>query len=644
MHLSNKASFFWSYSVPLALMIAFCVLMLPSLPASDARLEFAQNVIARYISGSDPKVDVKFKYFLMSGAIFLASVGLPYWFKRPAPSGRIFALLMQILITVGILRQLEQQNRFVHEYFNRWHVLVSVFLGFLLALTWPVLKPLLSRVLRAIPRTWVWITVFIISVSALTSSLVTDLTFYRSAVGTLIHIPYTMADHLAVLNGRTPWVDYFSQYTQLLSYLGTLLFKMTGPSIGAYTSMMAALSLLEVMLVFWIFSKTTRRASHAGVLFVLWLGISFFPFADWQQPSFYSPFTYFAGHPTRILGPIMILAAMFSRELRPTSMKAIGLGVLSGLVMINNVDFGLPAVGAMFVALLVTRGLRVPLRELGLITLGIGLSVASFLTLCWMRGGSLPNVVGAFDIILAFGRYGFGALPLPREGLQWIIYLTSMMSCALAVLHLPESRPRLRNRAMASVFIGVWVLGTAPYYLNRSHSDVLQFFFSIWALQVVFLALPLLEGPTRRKLEFLPRAWIFIAFVFFTFAAFKLPYPWQQIARLSIPDEKPLAFEAWSSEVRALTQPGDPVALIHPWGFRIAEMSQTVNLFPFPQLGSIMIKAQLEVLEGVLRNRDIKLVWGETPDFIIEVLERQGFSRQGPQAWRRDSHGAVWSQ
>lgn len=634
---TSIATQFWAWLAPSAFLTAWLASRVP-MPKRDLSATLATEVIPSYLKTCIPKPEVQLAYMLMSGAVAGVGFCVIDWVKRshrtePQRVWEVtFAGAVQVAVSVGIAICLVQGQFRVHPYFQHWSMLIWGVIGISLGLSWDRWSPPLRRLLAAIPSGVAWFAAVVVVACAMSGAFFTESSLAIAQSMVTVHLPYTMAEYVAPLNGRTPGINFFPQYVNLLGYVGALVFKVFGISIAAFTGTMVAFGVAQGLLVFWVLTRILNRSSIALPFFILWVGISFFSF-EVTRYNFYGPMNYYANHPGRFFGPMALLAAIVGSSFRTTRRVTIVLGVFAGWVALNNLDFGGPA----FLAASVTLGFASPSKDRSSTLFqffgGAGLALLSVGALNWARTGTVSNFQDSLGFILSFGKYGFFSFPTPSIGLQWIVYFTAMASCATALLLLPHSDGRERSRGMALLYLGLWVLGTAGYYLSRSYAHLLQSYFPAWSLQVILLSIPHLRERAGTRLQVLPRVWASLAFAYFLLATLQVPQNLIQLEHVVNAAPSRLGIQEWVTEVASFSHPGEKVALIHPWGFWIAYESKTLNVAPFAQGGSYLLRSQVALLSRVLKEQGVRLVWGDIPDFIVEQLKSSGYRKKNEKTW-----------
>jgi hypothetical protein len=164
------------------------------------------------------------------------------------------------------------------------------------------------------------------------------------------HLLWTMNETFAVLNGRTPLVDFHAQYGQLWAYLTAAPMALFGASIFVYTSVMAAASGLAMLAGYGIFRRVTRSSLAALALFVPFIATSFYMIVG-PLENRYGPANLYLLWPIRFAAPLLTMW-LTARHLDGAAPRRRWILFLAaGLTAVNNPDFGLASVAATLAAL-----------------------------------------------------------------------------------------------------------------------------------------------------------------------------------------------------------------------------------------------------------------------------------------------------
>ena len=457
------------------------------------------------------------------------------------------------------------------------------------------------------------------------------------------HLQFTFDDFVAQLNGLTALVNYNAQYASLLPFVVSPVLAVAGTTIGAFTMIMCALTLCSLLAVERAFAHVTRNELLAFGLYVPFLAASLFTVVH-HGPERYDFADYFAVFPLRYFGPYVLLwlCVRHLRGLRPRSAST--LFFFASPVLLNNLEFGLPALAATVAACAAASesGKPVLRRLAGSVALGLlgALILVSVLTL--LRAGQLPELDRLTRYSRVFAGAGFSLLPTPLDGLQLIVFATFVAALLAAAL---RYRRRDDNRSLtgALAYSGVFGLGAAAYYMGRSHPVVLVALFSAWALSGALLSLLALRVLTQRpsrsgahgrrariRLQAPAVALIAATFGLAATAVAQVPAPWAQLKRIakSAPAPAPFNLSPAVAFVRTTTAHGEAVVLLAPLGHQIARAAGVRNVSPYSSSSDIVSYGQLaEVLDALRKShgRRVYVSNAYTAPEIPRVLALDGF-------------------
>ena len=486
----------------------------------------------------------------------------------------------------------------------------------------------------------------VLTAAWLLPAVVTDGTVASAGAIPSGHIPVQAEDYFAVINGRTPFVDYVPQYVHVLPIAFAPLLGAFDSSLTSFSLLMVSLSVAALLALYGVLLLVTRRPLAALALYVPVLAISLFPWAqDGAQREFNG--SYYAFFPGRYLGPFAVawLCALAARRGRPPGWLVF---FIAGLAAMNNAEFGLPCLIAAIIALVAgmerAEPLRSKVRTVFLQAL-VGLVGAAALVavVVLARAGELPDFTSLTHYSEIFGREGFGLVPMPALGLHIAIYLTYVGAILAAAVRFARRSEDSTLTAMLA-YAGGFGLLTGSYFAGRSLPWQLLMLFPVWGL-----ALALLAWMTFRHLRatsgvqpllsrsLLPSLATMTGFGVMVAAITTFPLPWKQVDRLS--DAGPAVNDAPAEQrfVEGRTTPGEPVLILGtPTDHRVAERAGVSNVSPWN--GILSIYAERDVLRALdalehARGSKVFLVgaggWilGSDPDAIARVLVARGFER-----------------
>jgi len=442
-------------------------------------------------------------------------------------------------------------------------------------------------------------------------------------------LTWTGDDAYAVLNGRTPLVDFHSQYGSLFPYLGALPMLVLNQSLLVLTTFMATVSGLTLLAVYGVLRRVTRSSVAALALFGPFVAVGFYTLIGSHENPF-SAANDFSWFPIRVAGPYVLawlvvrhLDGVWPRRLWP-------IFLLAGLSVLNNVEFGASALVATVVALAWTRppagrrALRGPLAEaLAGLAAALGLVVA--LTL--VRAGSLPHLAYLTEYTRLYTRGGLGLQAIPGFGFHWVLYATYAGALVLATVRAVGGRRDPLTAMLA--WSGVFGFGSAGYFVGESRYLHLIFLFSAWALALALLLVAALGAIAERGSHRATPAELALlaAFGLAVCALAQTPAPWTQLHRIAGSTPQPLLrHNAAERFVAADTRPGERAAILLPFGHRVAEDLGLVNVAPYSMSAAVETTEQLETVVRALRaaHGTRLYCWYHCHDPGI-VLARDGF-------------------
>jgi hypothetical protein len=454
-------------------------------------------------------------------------------------------------------------------------------------------------------------------------------------VGNLNLIEWETSESWAVLDGRTTLVDYHAVYGHLWPYVGAGALRLFGATLGTWTIAMALVSGLALLSTYAVLRRVMRSDVLALALYLPVVAMAWWATGSASgAPSLVGIFSFW---PLRCAGPFLLLW-LLARHLDGAAPRRSWLVfVAAWLVLINNAEFGLGALGGTLVAMLLARP-RGWARTLGAFAAG-GLGAAllvSMLTLT--RAGALPDFASILEFPRLFGIEGWGMIPMPTFGLHLMFYGTYLAALALAVVRMLRggAEPLLTGLL---AWAGAFGLLAGSYYVGRSEMGTLLSLRPTWIPAVVLLLVAVVRGIARRpRLPTFAEAAVMFAFGLAIAALPSAPLPWSQVDRLSTPAPVRL-FEqpAARAFVAAHTTPGDHVAILTLLGHRLAHDLGLVNVSPFSTLEAVLTPHQFSLVVEEIRRSDAQAVFLRTPEStigeepgpvsqMVDALAQDGFS------------------
>jgi hypothetical protein len=455
---------------------------------------------------------------------------------------------------------------------------------------------------------------------------------------------FPLDETFAVLNGRTPLVNFTTQYSALWPYVLALVMAVLGKTLLVFSTAMATVSTVALASVFGVLRRVTRSAAAALALYLPFLATSLFRIAGSSTDRF-TPGTYLAAYPLRYALPLL-LAWMTARLLSRPGRRLWPAFLLGGLAVVNNVDFGLAALVATFLAIGVTsprlRAEGAHLVEQALLGVSIALALVTVLTLA--RSGSLPH----FGRLLEYPRMylaGYMLSPIRSVlGLHLAIYLTYVAALAVASVRVLRREP---DRVLTGMLAwsGAFGLGAGGYFVAESEIVQLTISFTPWALTLMLLVVVVLrERPAglRGRLRADRLAVLFGAGLAICSLA-QMPMPWAQVRRLTEtqPIDRPLSIQSTAADARMrdffasiadgrrrfALKHGAPAAILVATGHRIADQFGIVNVSPYTGFDSVHTRQRLGAVIRALRRAGGNTLIAPDNPVLAALLRQSGFLR-----------------
>jgi hypothetical protein len=457
----------------------------------------------------------------------------------------------------------------------------------------------------------------------------TDNTIGVANVDVQFHIAFPLNEAFAVLNGRSPLVDFTTQYGALWAYVEGGAMSVFGDSLTVYVVVALAATALCMLAMFNVLARVARSWLAGLMLFLPFLATSFFMMKG-PPDDRYTFGNYFGAFPIRYAAPF-VAAWLLARYLDTPRQRRLGwIFFWCGLALLNTVDTGIPALGATIAGVLWgTAGKLKPVRLILPVVVGLGSALAAVVVLVFWRTGALPELGRLVFFARIFGNAGFGSMPMPTLGLHLVVYLTFVAAIGVATARaLAGERDRLLTGMLA--WSGVFGLGAGAYYVGRSHPESLIASFSTWSFTLALLLVVVIRAVAGR-LDRVPNPAQLACIFGFAVAVCSLaqtPEPWRQVRRLGQRTQPVLARPEGQSIVAALTRPGERVLIMLIAGHRIAENTGVMNVSPYGPGYSIPTRQQLYDSIQALRESGGSKVFFSPKDFYEdewEALEAAGY-------------------
>jgi hypothetical protein len=415
---------------------------------------------------------------------------------------------------------------------------------------------------------------------------------------------WTLNDAFAVLDGRTPLVDYHGLYAKLMPYPAALALAAFGTTALVYSLLMALLSALALTAVYASFRRLARGSLLALGLFIPWLALGEYEH-PMRMPALW-PMRY---------GGAYLLAWLTVRHLDGAGPRRRSvLFLVGGLLAIDNLEFGIAALAGTAAALLCAQP-RALVRLAGEAVAGVLGAVALVCAFTLLRAGALPDPGLLLEWPRIFSRLGLLSLPMPALGLQLVLYATFAAAAVCAAVRAargPDDDPPLTGMLAWS---GVFGLLAGSYYVGRSEHYKLISLFAAWGFALVPLTVASVRALAARgwRRPGLPELLVLLGFAYAIFSLGQLMAPWKQLERLATPQPSPSYRAMAELFVGRHARRGQTVAILLPESDRIAYDLGLENVSPYGLENAIVTRSQLRTLLDTLRRERVTHVYLPTP-------------------------------
>lgn len=389
-----------------------------------------------------------------------------------------------------------------------------------------------------------WLFGFVLAASLALSILIPGLLQWPGSIRDPDHFAYVADELSAFATGRTPLDNFIPQYSALLGLPIAPLLRL---GVGEHAIIVGWLIVLQVLTVVAVllFSVVSNGRRYFPASLLLLVG-PLLLIND--ENSERSPNTYFQVFPLRVVLPTVLLLATLwiltrgtgsdeGRSIWRLPIRWFMLGLLMGVTVLNNLDFGLAAVGAASLTIFLAQStLRNVGKVGGLLILGATSSLAvAFVAL--MMAGSSAKLELSLIFPLVFGQSGFFAQPIGVFGPYVAVVAAFIAATTTGVLLLRRGRSRVGRvykSGVALLLSGSWGLLALPYFAGRSYDATLVAGFGVPLVLVAIAFLPLTQtafmtfresnrGPDYPKLVALTLSSILMIGVFSTWSLVESP-------------------------------------------------------------------------------------------------------------------------
>lgn len=482
---------------------------------------------------------------------------------------------------------------------------------------------------------------------------------------TLGPMHFWLEDLTGVLAGRSPLANFTPQYVNGLGYLTAPYFAIVGVSYGTFTGVVAVLSAIAFASVAFVFRAASGTWTRAAMLYVPYLSIATVTGSRYPDGAVENVTTYFALMPYRYFGPLVLLCTICLVMRRPSPLGWFIVGIVGGLVLANNLDFGLPAAVASIGACLVAGDgeLRHSLRVVALESVGVLSGFVAFLIAMWAQSGTIPSLYQYVYFTLTYSAIGGVDTNLnyrtPFVAFHLIVWFTYAACVALPLFRSlarisRSQRQRLRDAAM--MFVGIFGFGSGLYYVNREVNVVLIGLFVTWGIGATLLTCEVASGIARSIVEHRRLHWSMIlpgalcaSFLLLGVGSLSdgrgIERQWQLLTTPH-PDT-PLLVAGIVSGLKTCTPRGDRVIVDIADGYTYSTVAGVSNWMPYDNPSPVGNPNSIEHFMTVASSEKVSEIYIDTPisTAFLNTLESKGWIPTVPSVtFAADPLMTLWRQ
>jgi hypothetical protein len=302
------------------------------------------------------------------------------------------------------------------------------------------------------------------------------------------HFYFVSNELAATAVGKYAFSDFIPQYTALLGLpIVPFLRQFSNSPEAVLLLWVIFLQVFCIYIPILLIDRPSRRS-----ITPLWIVLVIFPsIAMTGYGNINGINTYFQTFPIRFVGPMALVFALnwllkkfdlSSGNIKKHSLlmniRTTSFGIVCGLVVLNNLDFGLAAVLAAGVVIYLSLNRsQIKFHQIGLLFIGF-FSVFIVYSLVGLAIGKPVNWENFFLFQKLFGTSGYGAVPMAPFGPHIGFFITFCAGCCVGTIGTLEAKNSTSSSNKNSVarvllFVSIWALLSLVYFSGRSYSSTL---------------------------------------------------------------------------------------------------------------------------------------------------------------------------
>jgi hypothetical protein len=303
------------------------------------------------------------------------------------------------------------------------------------------------------------------------------------------HFNFVANDLIANSIGKTVLFDYFPVYTNLLGIpLAPILNFSPSHPVQLVVYYLVLLQLI-ILFISFLLIKATAPKRLIPLSFLVFI-LPIFATGDIGR----SPTSYFPIFPLRIVIPLICvylsLRILFSKHISKYGLFS--LGVLLGINIFNNLEFGLTSSLSILLAALILLRKDLQLKTFVVAVLG-GISTTFISIYSFFELIDKPLKYEEIFLFIKLTLSGYYAIPMDAFGIHLIIvalFITGCIISANQLLRTTFNDSKILKRNYLLFIISIWSIMLLPYFVGRSFPSTIIGGFAFHYALIITLILP----------------------------------------------------------------------------------------------------------------------------------------------------------
>jgi len=315
---------------------------------------------------------------------------------------------------------------------------------------------------------------------------------FPGALKDTYHSSFVMNELLSVESRVFPLYNYASQYTNILPYVFyviSIIFEITDFYFFGVT-FLVLLQFLILFLMIFLISELWGR----GKIYLVFVFLFLLPFTKVEIGDGMNLNGYFQVFPIRLLGPILLISAMFInlKIKKKFFLKTLLFSLTIVFTLFNNFEWGIPSVIVTLTIFYLISNYNKDFKKMFRLNLIILPIFLGFFIYIFFQTNHEINWNLSSQFIQIFGGSGFYAFPLPIFGFYWLYFTTTLLMILFSFIKLlsylkHDKYDDCEFRHLVLNFqISVFSIVFLSYYINRSLDPVLVDIFLFWFFNLIY--------------------------------------------------------------------------------------------------------------------------------------------------------------